>query len=608
MAGVDQGAASIFTITQASNVVRVYVKGLGFEKGFGVPVQTTSASGLFTVLPLAVSNVTGVRTNTNRPALAARAAPAEQGVTVVDYSDQVGGMIDWWDDVHIVPLTKISFGNILSQKQNTYHLYSAYRNQSITLNSIVNNALPGISLPDESLPEIVPPQTSMLDATTTDNLGDAFVLGTMVLRLIIAETVGLSAFDTTVDFTFDTGDAVQLFVSGLRIVLVPMEYESPVKETLSFMTEVISGLNGTEQRIQLRKNPRQLFEVTYKLTDNDRQRMQAMLMEWTDRVFGFPLWHEKLALTASVSTGALVYTVTGADEVDLRVGGSAIVFTDANTFDIIDIDAVTATTITTSNPSVNGYPKGTTLMPLRTAVIRKAISGSRHLNNLEVFKILFEVTDNNTGALSGDTSSFSTFNSKVLFDDCNIMGEPMQETYKRRIYRIDNRTGVVAITSSWDRSKRTHEKGFSLRSRAAILNFRKAMIAIGGRYKAFYIPTFSDDMTVVAQLAVGTSVMDVELFGYEQFIQSREPKATFKITFNDGTSLIRVVQSVANVDATTERLTLDTTWPALRLVSEIVRVEFYEESRFAADNVIINHKQIGLASARMPVLQVFDGN
>ena len=134
------------------------------------------------------------------------------------------------------------------------------------------------------------------------------------------------------------------------------------------------------------------------------------------------------------------------------------------------------------------------------------------------------------------------------------------------------------------------------------------MISIGGRRIAFYLPTFNDDLEVTATLGVGSDTMDVERIEYERFIQSREPKATFKITFTDGTSLVREVQSAAGVDSTTERLTLDTTWPSTRAVDEVVRVQFYELSRFDADNVRIQYPRIGLATCKMPVIGVFDDN
>lgn len=607
MAGVDQGASHIFAEGQLANMARLYLTGLGYEKGHGHPVQPPGDGGSFQLEVLNVDDNTGVSTVVARASLPARPAGTEQGVSG-DFSDQVGGMIDWWEKVHILPRTVIDFGNIITQKQDTYELYSAYRSQNITLSSIVNNALPGIDLPDEGPPEVVPPQSSMLDASTTDNTGDAFVLGTMVLRDIIAEANGLPVFDTTIDFSFSSGDFVQLFVSGSRIVLMSQEYEAPVKETLAFLTEIITVLTGAEQRLALRKQPRQLYEVVYKLTTNDRQRMQALLMDWTNNVFGFPLWHEKLRTTAAASVGATVYQVTGADDVDLRVGGLAVIITDSNTFDVISITAKTDTTITAGDPSINAYPVGTTIMPLRTATVMRAVTGARAQNNLETFKIVFEVTDNDTGALTGSTAAYSTFNGKVLFDDCNVVSGEMPEQYKRRIYRIDGKTGLVHRSSTWDRNKRSSQKGFVLRNRTEVMDFRKLMLSLRGRQISFYAQTDIEDLEVKASLGVGANTMDIERIEYERFIQSREPKITFKITFTDDTSLVREVQSATGVDSTTERLTLDTTWPATRTVDEIVRVQFYELSRFDADNVVINYPRIGLADSEMPVVQVFDIN
>lgn len=612
MAGVDQGPSHIFAEGQSANFVRTYLVGLNYEGGHGRPVTTPSDGGLFQAELINLPTDAGARTDVPRPNLGARPAGTELTDQPVDFSDYVGGMFDWWEKVHILPRTEIAFGNIITQKQESYEVYSAYRNTSITLSSIVNNATPGVTLPDESTPEVVPPQTSMLDSSTTDNLGPSFALGTMVLRDIVAEAEGLASFDTTINFIFSTGEVPQLFVSGQRLVLIFMDYEAAqagtMQETLSFLTEIIPGISGTEQRIALRKQPRQLFEVMYKLDGNDRQRMQALLMDWSHKVFGFPLQNELILTTAAVSVGATEYQVSGADDVDLRVGGLAVIITDANTFDVITIASKTDTLITASDPSLNDHAAGTNLMPLRTAHIIRMVSASMAQNNLETFKATFEATDNDTGALSGSTAAYSTYNGRVLFDDCNVMAGEITEQYKRRIYRIDNKTGKVSIDSSWDRGKRSSQKGFVLRNRAEILSFRKAMIAIGGRRTAFYIPTFNDDLEVTATIGVGSDTMDIERIEYERFIQSRAPKSTFKITFTDGTSLIREVQSAAGVDSTTERLTLDTTWPSTRTVDEIVRVQFYELSRFDADNVRIQYPRIGLASCQMPVMQVFDDN
>jgi hypothetical protein len=336
--------------------------------------------------------------------------------------------------------------------------------------------------------------------------------------------------------------------------------------------------------------------------------MQALLMDWTDNQFGFPLWHEALELTAAHTSGGTTFSVTGADDVDLRVGGLAVVYTDNFTFDVITIDSKTDTLITASSASTNNHAVGAILMPLRVAYIRRTVSASKSLNKLERFRVFFEVVDNDTGALSGSTTPgfWSTYNSKVLFDDCNVMDAEMTQEYQRRVVFIDNGTGVISASSPWDKSKRVHQKGLVAHSRAEILQLRKLLIALRGRQTSFYIPTFSEDLEVTAALVSGANTMDIKHIDYVRLINDRAPKNLFKITFTDNTSLVRTISSSASVDSDTERLTLDTTWPANRAIAEISRVEFYEQVRFDTDNLVLTYPRTGLASMVAPVKQVFD--
>ena len=200
----------------------------------------------------------------------------------------------------------------------------------------------------------------MLDPTSTDNSGGVG-LGTLVKTKVQALQDGLPIFDTTIEFDTDQND-VDILVAGTRIVFLPMEYETNVKETFAFLTDIIDALDGNEQRIDLRKQPRQTFEVEYKLDGNDRQRMQAVLMDWMDNQFGFPLYHEKVTLTSAVSASATSYPISGGDDVDFRDGGLAVIVTDANTFDVINIVTATDTTITAADPSINAYPASLTLV------------------------------------------------------------------------------------------------------------------------------------------------------------------------------------------------------------------------------------------------------
>lgn len=566
----------------------------GRTSGLGIAFHQTD----FAFFGRTDGNVSGARTSAGGGG--AKASPVAR---TGEQDQDIGLGSIWFEKFHALPKTEIAFGNILAQEDKDYELYNACRDATATITAITNNAQPGVELPGVSAPLDVPPGSSVKDASSTSNSGGTG-LGTIVKAKVRALVDGLPTFNTTIDFS-TTKNTVVLRVSGTRVVLLPFEFETPVEEELAFLTDVIEAVDGNEQRISVRKQPRQSFRLRYALSGNDRQRMQVLLMDWMDNVFGVPLWHEMLRLTAAVSAGATVYPVSGADQVDFRVGGLGVVITDANTFDVLNIVAVSATQITVADQSVNAYPAGTPIMPVRTAVLSRPVSAKRALNNLEEFIAEFRVTDNDTGAPAGSTTAWNpnTYNGKVLLDECNVAPD-MDQRYIRRVHVLDNQTGLVSVRSPWDRGRRVSQKGFVARSRQQILNLKKLLLALRGNQVSFYLPTFFDDVTVKADLSLGAATMDIQNIEYTRFVNSRAPKNVLRITFSDGTSLVRVVQSSTKVDATTERLTLDTTWPANRTVSEIVRVEFFELVRFDTNRFRLTYPRAGLAEVVAPVRTV----
>ena len=116
-----------------------------------------------------------------------------------------------------------------------------------------------------------------------------------------------------------------------------------------------------------------------------------------------------------------------------------------------------------------------------------------------------------------------------------------------------------------------------------------------------------EDMTPSQNLVTGVDTMDISWIGYDRFIEGGQSKKVFKITFTDGTSLVREIQSSSQLSGTEERLTLNTTWPADRSVDEIQRIQFYELVRFDTDEIRIEHDTtVGRARIFNPVKMVFD--
>lgn len=518
---------------------------------------------------------------------------------------------DWFERVHVLPRTKMQFGLVVTTVTRTYELFNAFRHSNAVLNTVAINVGAGVSLPLlPTPPASLAPFTSFKDPSSTRALELPIPLGGgpgMVKLVVSVGPDGPPTFDGTIDFTFGPGGVVSLSLSGQRVAFLSPRYEAPLVESMAFLTDVIEAVDGKEQRIALRKNPRQGLEVTYLLDLTERQRFQNLLMEWQGNAFAVPVWHEELFTTAAASASATSVSVQSTANVDLRVGGMGVVFESPTKFDVIVISAVTSTTVSfTTTPLTFSYSAGASVVPVRVAFLVDAVRGGRAINNLERFEASFLVDDNDTGALTADTTGWSTYLGKVLLDDCNVLDSEIPFELSQRVTRVDSATGVVSQSSRWDKNKRVHQKGFGAHDRAEITKLKRLLLALRGRQKSFWIPTFIDDLTVVANLTSGSSTMDVENVGYVRFVQNREPKRTFKITFTDGTSAVRVVQSSTLISATVERLTLDTTWGSTKTPAEVRRVQFYELVRFDADELNLEFKRAGNARLLAPVRQVFD--
>jgi len=508
----------------------------------------------------------------------------------------------WFEAVHLMPRDGIDFGNIVTGIDERFDLFSAFRYDSVTMTAITNNATPGVELPDTPTPPtVLGPMGSLLDPLSThlNPLG----------QIVRALADGLPNFDTTIDYTIASGvGTLYLGVKGNRIALLTADFDGKLIEILQFRTDVLEHKDGSEQRISVRKNPRQLFEAKLHLTGVQRQIVQALLYGWQGMTVALPVWPEQMKVTAAVTGGTTdTISVESTENLDLRIGGLAAVIKDDTTFDVLTVDSTTSTSITFDQTMVNGYDPGDRVVPVRLSVIRGNVQGRRPPVNLEVMKVKFLVTENDIGAPTADTSAFSTYNSKVLLDGFNFIRGQMAETFQQKVSFIDNNTGIISQNTPWETNKRAHVKGFIVKTREDLWNVRRLMYAIRGRQVSFYIPTFMEDVTPTQNLVNGVDTMDISWIGYDRFIDSGDSKNVFKITFTDGTSLVREIQSSSQLSGTEERLTLDTTWPADRNVSEIQRVQFYELVRFDTDDIRIEHDTtVGRAKIFNPIKMVFD--
>ena len=580
------------------------------------PAQPPARPDFRNVQALAVDSTVGAAFGAG-PGPSFPAAPEDDHASLSSEDASIGG--NWFEKVHVIPRTRplptfgpIDFGNIISTVERTFELFSALRRQTVVLSTFTNNVGLGVEVPDlPSLPYDQEPFTSILDPASTP-------LNPLPL-IVRATDDGPATFEDSLDFLYTLGAGTRLlFVTGDRVAVVLVQPSgnnsgvagSGFDEIMEFATDIQPATGGKEKRDSFRDRPRQILDWTFSMQDLDRQCLQSLLFENQSRVFAVPVWWEQVKLTAAITGGATSTALTeDLTFVDMRVGGLAVVFKDKKVFDVLTVLSKTANSVIFESTIQNGFAVGDLVVPVRLAHAQRSIGAVRFPVTLEEFRIRFRVIDNHTGVPAPSTAAFSSYLGKVLLDDCNLLQGNFGESYERRIFVFDNESGLVQQDSPWDHGKRTSQKGFRVGSRQQLYELRQLLIALRGRQVSWWIPTFIEDLTATQDLVVSESTIDIANVGYTRFIQSREYKKTFRITFTDGTSLIRVVQSSTELPADEERLTLNDTWPIGRTVSQIVRIEFLELSRFDTDSIRIRHQTIiGRAQVIAPVRTVNDND
>ena len=534
----------------------------------------------------------------------ATALPLGESEPTVAGNAKVGLWLDvagmWFDRLHVLPREPIDFGRVIAQVDEPFEVHSAF---SVPIKFSGASIPPGsLSIPGlPSAGATIAPFGSMLDPSSTP--------GVPVRLDVRAAEVGAFSFNGAIAFSFVPGGVASIAVVGQRFQVIVEDYEAPLRETLSWATNVIPVSRGKEQRIARRELPRQSFSPTFMLSSGGRRRMHALLFGAQGRAFGFPLWTERVVLTAAASPGATTLSTTATTGADLRAGGYALLFHDASKFDAALVSSVGPTSVGIESPGVPspGYSAGDLLVPLRIALVDGDPTGVRFPVTLEELQVRLLCLDNSEGAPTGDLSPYSVVYGHPLVDEPNVAySGKVDQRMKQRVVRVDAGSGVVYQDQEWPTNRKSSTVGLSAKTRADAMRHRRLLCGLRGRQVAFWHPTAADDLLVVATLSSGSSTMDVERHGYVDNVQARGNKATFRIRFTDGATLLRRIVSATEQSAAVERLTLDSTWPSTKTAAEVARVEFLELLRLDADDVELLQYRVGRQTAVVPVTTVLD--
>lgn len=440
---------------------------------------------------------------------------------------------DLYDRIHY-SATSFPMGTLIGTQVRTLTVWNAYRRVRI-LNSLGQTGMDGITITGQPTPPLqyAPLQERAYTLTIT---GD-----------------GPTEIDAAIAFNFDMAETGTVTITGSRVTTwtwLP-DWSAGMLERLEWRTDVIQAYRGQEQARALRINPRQTVEFTVTAEATERRLLEATLWNWGARVFAVPLWYDAIELTADLPIGSTTIPVAGTYR-DFRTGSQALLM-NGSTSEVVEI-ATSGATITLARATTKAWTGGTRLYPLRSAVIDGSASLSRFSGVASTVRLRFEMTE---PAQYTANAGATTYRGYPVLTDRPDWSEEFSLSMDRKLSVLDANTGRVNIEDIAQMPMTTQLMRWTLTDRAEIHAYRQRAFALRGKQGRLWVPTWTDDLTLATATASADTNIDVTYCGYSDYLVGAINRRDIRIELQNGTAIYRRITGATRLNATTERLSLD---------------------------------------------------
>ncbi len=480
---------------------------------------------------------------------------------------------DFYNRIHIRP-SRVDVGNLTSNQFVTVEVFNGYFTSRNLTNIGASNAS-GILL------------TGAVPPALFGGLRSEFYQLTIT-------TDGSPDINAVFEFSWnDPKDTGQLYITGSRIVMMPYVFESPMQETLEWKTQLFKANNGTEQRVRLRKAPRQRMQVRYPLPYKELARAENLAYGWLTRRWAVPLWSEAQQVVTGIPTGTQTFNID-TTVADFRVGSLIAVWQDAKQNITAEIQSMTPTSITLDKPINESYALPW-VAPVRIGRVLGNISRQTDGYN-GALSVQFEFSD---GVDLGAGIAPQQFLGNDVYLDAGIIGEErfLQDSINARIDVVDY-GGVVSSYAPWTYTQIRRPYKFLLQGLDEVWTFRKWLHRRAGRIRPFWIPTFESNlhlqMTGLVTGALTVSSDDYKLFGYK--------RSHIAIKLNDGTYQLRTVLGITDIPDGKSVLAIDSN---LNVDASLIReVSFLGLHRVDADRIEMDWMSNRTVQVTVPIMEI----
>lgn len=427
--------------------------------------------------------------------------------------------------------------------------------------------------------------------TLTDPVGTPvdYMPGAYREYSVTVGTQGQAQLNGSITFNFQgiaTGTGTAL--TGSRLIVFSFEpnwREAPI-EHLEWLTDVLTSHNGKEQRLALRQSPRRSMQYLLTLeSQNKVNLLEGQMWGWQHRVYCVPIWMDWRPLGVALPIGSTSIAFDPRLR-DFAASSLLMFWRDYVTWEIVDVDSLTASTITFRKPTNLAWGPNDRIVPVRLGRMNKRVSVQRPTSTLAEAHInfSFEVPQLCTTRLG--VSTWPQFGGlDILSAAPNVNDEEMEESYERDIASVDYDKGAWYAQSNTSAPTVARPYNWLLKTRQEIMNFLAFLESHRGQHVPFYMPTWSKDIEILQDIAISDTGILIKNIGYTRYIKvHNNRKLLIFFPTNNSAPIVKTITGSSEGANNTEVLAIDSSFGVVKKASDFRAISFLTIGRFAQDD------------------------
>ncbi|GGO89007.1 hypothetical protein GCM10011348_45750 [Marinobacterium nitratireducens] len=375
------------------------------------------------------------------------------------------------------------------------------------------------------------------------------------------------------------------------LYFIPAPGAVTANERLEWLTDLEESFGGDESPLESRPVARQRLGYDLPaLADGVIQRAANALVGGLASLWAVPVWPE--IQTIGAHAGGFNNISIDTTVVDLREDSLALLWGNPDNWQIVEISAVAADSITFT--PVSAAYSNLKIIPVRVGRMigsRKRPAKHQHI----VVRAQWEVDDVENIATTVPTQ----FLGNDFYTDRVVLPSAMPEhTLERDLQVADFNLGPTNFYSAWDHNKKTIPQHRMMHSLAEVRAFRSWLYRRAGRYRPYWEPSWEHDLRLNDSGSLTTTIT-VYPDDYEDQAEIR----THIAIEAGGVWYPRTITTVTPVDADHLDLTLDTSLGGID-ASTVTRISYLGLKRLDSDAIELDWLGAGNCQCDLKIKEI----